>query len=193
LWADRLNLSLLMPIHGHEDFMATAINTSAIGSAQKTATHIGGKYLILQLGNEEFAISVMSVKEIMKMQAVTLVPQTPPFVQGVINLRGKIVPIINLRRKFNIAESEDTDQTCIVVVRMLAESGEQPVGVVVDGVVEVLTLNQEEIEDTPDFGLGDVMPYVRGMAKVKGRVKILLDIDQVLSGQQLEKVAALRP
>jgi purine-binding chemotaxis protein CheW len=172
--------------------MATAISTSAMGVMQKTTTHISGKYLILQLGNEEFAISVMSVKEIMKMQAITLVPQTPPFVQGVINLRGKIVPVINLRRKFNIAEREDTDQTCIVVVRMLAEGGEQPVGVVVDGVVEVLTLNQEEIEDTPDFGLGDVMPYVRGMAKVKGRVKILLDIDQVLGGQQLDKIIPLR-
>jgi len=168
--------------------MATAINTPSIKTMPVPAAQISGKHLIFQLGSEEFAINVMSVKEIMKMQSITIVPQTPSFVQGVINLRGKIVPVINLRRKFGIEDRDDTDLTCIVVVRMQVEGGEQPVGIVVDGVVEVLTFNHEDIEDTPDFGLDGVMPYVRGMAKVKGRVKIVLDIDQVLHGNQIERM-----
>lgn len=170
--------------------MATAINTPSIKIVPAPAAQISGKHLIFQLGAEEFAINVMNVKEIMKMQAITSVPQTPPFVQGVINLRGKIVPVINLRRKFGIEDREDTDLTCIVVVRMQVSGGEQPVGIVVDGVVEVLTFNLEDIEDTPDFGLDGVMPYVRGMAKVKGRVKIVLDIDQVLHGNHLERMVS---
>jgi purine-binding chemotaxis protein CheW len=168
--------------------MATAINTPSIKIAPLPVKQIGGKHLIFQLGSEEFAINVMNVKEIMKMQAITTVPQTPSFVQGVINLRGKIIPVINLRRKFGIEDREDTELTCIVVVRMQVDGGEQPVGIVVDGVVEVLTFNPEDIEDSPDFGLDGVMPYVSGMAKVKGRVKIVLDIDQVLHGNQLERL-----
>lgn len=158
----------------------------------QAAVRRAGKYLIFQLGEEEFAISVLSVKEIMKMQEVTLVPQTPHYVQGVINLRGKIIPVINLRRRFQVEDRENTELTCIVVVRIHTELGEQPVGIVVDGVVEVLSLNPDDIEDTPDFGLDGVMPYVRGMAKVKGRVKILLDIDQVLNGHHLERIVTLK-
>jgi purine-binding chemotaxis protein CheW len=160
--------------------MAAAISTPSMSIVPAPVKQLTGKHLIFQLGTEEFAINVMNVKEIMKMQPITVVPQTPSFVQGVINLRGKIVPVINLRRKFGIEDREYTELTCIVVVRMRVEGGEQPVGVVVDGVVEVLTFNAEDIEDTPDFGLDGMMPYVRGMAKVKGRVKIVLDIDQVL-------------
>jgi len=144
-----------------------------------------GKYLIFLLGEEEFGISVLQVKEIMKMQQVTLVPQTPVFLQGVINLRGRIVPVVNLRSKFNMSSHEETDQTCIVVVRVQMGSGEQPMGIVVDGVVEVLLLGTEDIEDTPDFGRDATASYVRGMAKSKGRVKILLDIDRILSNQDL--------
>ena len=108
-----------------------------------------------------------------------------------INLRGKIVPVINLRRRFKVEDLATTALTCIVVVRLRSETGEQPVGIVVDGVVEVLSLNQDDIEDTPDFGLDGAMPYVRGMAKIKGRVKILLDIDQVLHGHQLDRLAII--
>jgi purine-binding chemotaxis protein CheW len=171
--------------------MATLSTTPSIKIVPLPSAQKGGKHLIFQLGNEEFAINVMNVKEIMKMQTVTTVPQTPSFVQGVINLRGKIIPVINLRRKFGIEDREDTDLTCIVVVRMQVSGGEQPVGIVVDGVVEVLTFNAEDIEDTPDFGLDEVMPYVRGMAKVKGRVKIVLDIDQVLHGNHLERMGLI--
>jgi purine-binding chemotaxis protein CheW len=172
--------------------MTLAITNATPAGLEQAALRRAGKYLIFQLGDEEFAISVLSVKEIMKMQEVTLVPQTPHYVSGVINLRGKIVPVISLRIRFGVGEIENTDLTCIVVVRMQTENGEQPIGIVVDGVVEVLSLSSDDIEDTPDFGIDGATPYVRGMAKVKGRVKILLDIDQVLNGHQLEKLVAIK-
>jgi len=150
-----------------------------------------GKYLIFELGNEEFGISVLQVKEIMKLQAITTVPQTPAFLQGVINLRGRIVPVVGLRSKFNMPDQEATDRTCIVVVRVEMKGGEQPMGIIVDGVVEVLLLGAEEIEDTPDFGRDVTTSYVRGMAKSKGKVKILIDIDRVLSSQELGSLASI--
>jgi purine-binding chemotaxis protein CheW len=166
--------------------MAVANKTAAPGS--NALDRRAGKYLIFHLGQEEFGASVLSVKEIMKMQEITTVPQTPACVQGVINLRGKIVPVINLRRKFAMEERENTGLTCIVVMRLSSEHGERLTGIVVDGVVEVLTLNASDIEDAPDFGLELARSYVLGMAKTKGKVRILLDIDQVLSARELETV-----
>ncbi len=151
-----------------------------------------GKYLIFRLGDEEFGASVLKVKEIMKMQEITIVPQTPDFVQGVINLRGKIVPVINLRKKFSLEDREATELTCIVVMRIVFSSGEQSLGIIVDSVVEVLTLASEDIEDAPDFGLSAISRYVRGMAKNKGRVRILLDIDEVLRVEELDRSFAGR-
>ena len=139
-----------------------------------------GKYLIFDLGTEEFGIRVLQVKEIMKMQEITLVPQAPVALQGVINLRGRIVPVMNLRRKFGMPEQPYTERTCIIVVRVAQGSGEQPIGLIVDGVQEVLLLSHDDIEESPDFG-HEGSSYIFGMATSKGRVKILLDIDRVLS------------
>ena len=150
-----------------------------------------GKYLIFQLGREEFGAGVLKVREIMKLQEITAVPQTPAFVKGVINLRGRVIPVIDLRMKFGLPEQDYTEHTCIVVVRAESTGGEVPMGVVVDDVVEVLTLTGTDIEDTPDFGDGAATPYLLGMAKIKGRVKILLDMDQVLSRQELRGLDAL--
>jgi purine-binding chemotaxis protein CheW len=159
--------------------------------ASKTpVSALAGKYLIFELGGEEFGISVLQVKEIMKMQQITMVPKAPHFLQGVINLRGRIVPVMNLRRKFGMSEQGDTERTCIVVVRSDTEAGEQPMGIIVDGVVEVLLLGEEEIEHAPDFGVEDRSSCVQGMAKNKGTVKILLDIDKVLSGEQIGALPA---
>ncbi len=142
-----------------------------------------GKYLIFELAHEEFGISVLQVREIMKTQEITAVPRAPHHLQGVINLRGHIVPVVNLRRKFDMPEQEDTERTCIVVVGVHMNGGEQPIGLVVDSVVEVLLVNASEIEDTPHFGREIDTAYVRGMATIKGKVKILLDIDSTLSDQ----------
>jgi purine-binding chemotaxis protein CheW len=162
-----------------------AINVQSVSSPQ------AGKYLIFELGNEEFGIGVLQVKEIMKLQEITRVPRAPEYLQGVINLRGRIVPVINLRRRFQMAEEAYTERTCIVVVRTEVAGVEQPIGIIVDGVVEVLLLSAEEIEERPDYGRDDAPSFVRGMAKSKGKVKILLDIDQVLNSQELNAVAAI--
>jgi purine-binding chemotaxis protein CheW len=151
----------------------------------------GGKYLVFQLGREEFGIRVVKVREIMGIQDITAVPQTPAHVKGVINLRGKVIPVVDLRLKFGLPEQEYTPRTCIVVVQVRGEAGPMLMGIVVDGVAEVLTLAVADIEDTPDFGDGTVTPYLLGLAKVKDKVKILLEIDRVLSTQDLHALNEL--
>lgn len=150
-----------------------------------------GKYLIFHLGTEEFGGEVLKVREILGLQDITAVPQVPPFVKGVINLRGKVTPVIDLRIKFGLPQEEYTARTCIVVVRTHQAGEDLHIGMIVDGVVEVLSLTAGEIEDTPDFGPGVLTPYLRGMAKVKGKVKILLDIDQVLQSAEVGELGAL--
>ncbi len=154
-----------------------------------------GKYLIFRLGAEEFGVRVTKVREIMGMQEVTPVPQTPVAVKGVINLRGKVIPVLDLRIKFGLQPEPHTPLTCIIVVRTQLEGDEVLMGVIVDEVAEVLRLGEGdgagEIEDTPDFGPGVETPYLLGMAKVKDKVKILLDIDQVIKSSEIEALGAL--
>ena len=150
-----------------------------------------GKYLVFQLGQEEFGIGVLKVREIMGVQDITAVPQTPGYVKGVINLRGKVIPVVDLRLKFGLPEIEYTQRTCIIVVEVRGTEASTLMGIVVDGVAEVLNLAGSDVEDTPDFGQGAATPYLLGMAKIKGKVKILLDIDQVLSSQELVGLGAL--
>lgn len=144
-----------------------------------------GKYLTFSLANEEFGIRVLQVREIMGMQDITFVPQTEPHIKGVINLRGKVVPVICLRTKFGMPQIEHTPRTCIVVVQLLGEDGLMLIGVLVDSVSEVVTLNGSEIEDTPEFGTGQNLGYILGMAKVRDRVKILIDIQQILTASEI--------
>ncbi len=167
----------------------SALATNEPAAAQSDAR--AGKYLTFQLANEEFGIRVLKVREIMGLQEITAVPQTPVHVKGVINLRGKVVPVIDLRLKFGVAAAEYTQRTCIIVTQVEAESGAVLMGIVVDGVSEVLNLTGAEIEDTPDFGEEVAGRYLLGMAKVKGKVKILLDIDRVLSAQELRRLGAI--
>ena len=151
-----------------------------------------GKYLIFRLGREEFGARVMQVREIMGLQEVTPVPHTPEFVKGVINLRGKVIPVVDLRLKFGLSPEPCTAHTCIIVVRMLRieeEDGkeeESMMGIVVDEVVEVINLAASEIEDTPDFGTGVLTPWLLGVAKVREKVKILLDINRALHSKSLD-------
>jgi purine-binding chemotaxis protein CheW len=150
-----------------------------------------GKYLTFQLVQEEFGIGVLKVREIMGLQEITAVPQTPAHVKGVINLRGKVIPVIDLRLKFGLPQGEYSQRTCIIVAQVQGESGPIQMGVIVDGVSEVLSLTGTEIEDTPDFGEDSAGHYLLGMAKVKGKVKILLDIDKVLSSHDLRNLAEM--
>jgi len=149
-----------------------------------------GKYLVFELNKEECCIQVLKVREIMGVQDITAVPQTPHYVKGVINLRGKVIPVVDLRLKFGLPEAEYTQRTCIIVVQVQRESTKMLLGIVVDSVAEVLNITAADIEDTPNFGQGAATPYLLGMAKLKGRVKLLLDIDEVLASQDLCSLAA---
>ncbi len=169
-------------------------STTLVANESSTATQTdarAGKYLTFQLANEEFGIRVLKVREIMGLQEITAVPQTPLHIKGVINLRGKVVPVIDLRLKFGLDAAEYTQRTCIIVTQVQGESGSILMGIVVDGVSEVLNLTAQEIEDTPDFGEAITGRYLLGMAKVKGKVKILLDIDRVLSTQDIHGLNAI--
>ncbi len=150
------------------------------------------KYLTFMLADEEYGISILKIKEIIGMMPITTVPQTPEFVKGVINLRGKVIPVIDLRLRFGMDSIDYTERTCIIVVEIEGSAGTVQIGIVVDAVSEVLNVSGEDVEETPTFGAKLNTDYILGMAKMEGGVKILLDIDRVLSGeeiQQLEKAA----
>lgn len=151
-----------------------------------------GKYLSFFLDHEEYGIGILKVKEIIGMMPITLVPQTPSYVKGVVNLRGRVIPVIDLRSRFGMESAEYTERTCIIVVEVQSTGGQIQTGIVVDSVSEVLNIRGSEIEDTPAFGAKLNTDYILGMAKLGGSVKILLDIDKVLNDDELtslEKVA----
>ena len=132
------------------------------------------------LGREEYGLPVLKVREIIKMMDITTVPQVPGHVRGVINLRGKVIPVIDLRLKFGFEQQGYTERTCIIVVEVALSSGSALMGVIVDRVSEVLNIAPEEIERTPEFGEKVQTDYIKAIAKVRGKVEILLDLDRVL-------------
>jgi purine-binding chemotaxis protein CheW len=144
-----------------------------------------GKYLTFQLGKEVYGIEILKVQEIIGMMPVTRVPKTPEFVRGVINLRGKVIPVIELRRKFQMETREDTERTCIVVVQVAGAAGMVTMGLLVDEVSEVLNVAQEQIEAPPSFGVGVDTDFILGMGKIGSKVVMLLDADKVLSSDEL--------
>jgi purine-binding chemotaxis protein CheW len=150
-----------------------------------------GKYLTFSLGIEEYGIGILKVKEIIGLMRITPVPRTPEYVKGVINLRGKVIPVIDLRLRFGMDSVEYQERTCIVVVEIDAGSGRLHIGTVVDSVSEVVTIKESDIEDTPNFGTTLNTECILGMAKSGGGVKILLDIDRVLSSEQINSLRKL--
>ncbi len=150
-----------------------------------------GKYLTFTLAGEEYGIGIKKVREIVGMMTVTHVPQTPHYVKGVINLRGKVIPIVDLRLKFGMEPMEYTERTCIIVVEIAGEGKTIAMGIVVDSVSEVLNIRNGEIDDTPAFGSNLDTDYILGMAKMAGGVKILLDIDRVLGETEFSAIGHL--
>jgi len=150
-----------------------------------------GKYLTFMLADEEYGIGILKVKEIIGMMPITTVPQTPGFVKGVINLRGKVIPVVDLRLKFGMQATDYTERTCIIVVEIAREAGTIQIGSVVDAVSEVLNIKGEDVEATPSFGSSLDTSYILGMAKIEGGVKILLDIDRVLTGEEVEMMSTV--
>jgi purine-binding chemotaxis protein CheW len=153
--------------------------------SRKNSMDREGKYLTFSLAGEEYGIVILKVKEIIGMMPVTPVPKTPSYVKGVINLRGKVIPVADLRLKFDMEEAAYTERTCIIVVEIRDGLGHVLMGIVVDSVSEVLNIKGGEIEDTPAFGTQMDTDYILGMAKTGGGVKILLDIDKVFGGEEM--------
>ena len=167
--------------------MAEALTESAKKDSGRisTMTEREGKYLTFCLENEEYGISILKIKEIIGMMTITSVPQTPDFVKGVINLRGKVLPVIDLRQKFSMSEMEYNDKTCIIVVELDMRDSVLHVGIVVDSVSEVLNIKKEDIDENVSFGVSVHTEYIQGIARTEDSVKILLDIDQVFNLEEL--------
>jgi purine-binding chemotaxis protein CheW len=167
------------------------MTTESIESKPASQAVLAGKYLTFSLGRESYGVEVLKIREIIRLIEITAVPQMPDFIKGVINLRGKIIPVIDLRLKFGLAQAETTERTCIVVVQVDLSSGNKTqMGLVVDSVEEVINISQSDIEETPHFGIDLQTDYLLGMAKIKGKVKTLLDIDRVVTAEdvvQLQK------
>ncbi len=159
--------------------------TKTMDQAVKAMADKEGKYLTFSLAGEEYGIGILKVKEIIGMMPITTVPRTPGFVKGVINLRGKVIPVVDLRLKFDMEEIAYTERTCIIVVEIRSQGGSVLIGIVVDSVSEVLNIKGGDIEETPTFGARVNTDYILGMAKMNGTVKILLDIDKVLSAEEI--------
>ena len=141
-----------------------------------------GKFLTFVLSNEEYGIEILKVREIIGLMDITSVPQTPDYMKGVINLRGKVIPVIDLRMKFSMPEEEHTQETCVIVVEVNGTS----IGLIVDSVSEVSDIGSGEIENAPKFGQGIDTSFIMGLGKVKEKIIIMLDIDEVLSSDELE-------
>lgn len=163
--------------------------TGATGAGETTRAR-PGKYLTFRLQSEEYGIEILKVQEIIKMMDITRVPRTPEFVRGVVNLRGKVIPVIDLRLKFSMPAKEATEKTCIVVVQARRENGTTvTMGVIVDEVSEVLDISADQLEPAPEFGTAIDTGFLLGMGKVAKAVIMLLDADKVLNTGELAEIA----
>jgi purine-binding chemotaxis protein CheW len=164
-------------------------------TAQKTnetnesLANLAGKYLTFLLGDESYGIEILKVQEIIGMQSITRIPRTPEYVKGVINLRGKVIPVIDLRLRFGMEVAEVSRKTCIIVVQVAKADINVTMGIVVDEVSEVLEIAAAEIEPAPGFGTRVETSFIMGMAKTESAVKILLDIDKIMSENEMEALA----
>ncbi len=159
---------------------------SNVTTETPTKANLAGKYLTFMLGHEFYGIDVLKIREIIRQSEITVVPQMPEYVRGVINLRGKIIPVLDLRLKFGLVQAETTERTCIVVVQVQSASANRVLmGLVVDDVEEVLHIGAADIEDTPDFGTQLDTAYLLGMAKIKARVVALLDVDPAVGAANI--------
>jgi purine-binding chemotaxis protein CheW len=154
--------------------------------AEATVRAGAGKYLTFNLDNEEFGLEILKVQEIIGIMKVTRVPRAPNFVRGVINLRGKVIPVVDLRLKFGMESKPDTERTCIIVVQINRGGSRITMGSIVDDVSEVLNINREQLEPAPSFGVSVDTEFILGMGKVAQKVVMLLDIDSVLSGAEAD-------
>jgi purine-binding chemotaxis protein CheW len=149
-----------------------------------------GKYLTFKLGPESYGLGILKVQEIIGMLAVTRMPRTPEYVRGVVNLRGKVIPVLDLRLKFGMEGRQDTERTCIIVVQLHSNDSVVTMGIIVDEVSEVLDVTQPQIEPPPSFGMAVDVSFILGMGKVGQKVVILLDADRILMRNELETIGS---
>lgn len=168
--------------------MAENATIAVASGAAAGASELAGKYLTFELGGEVYGLEILKVQEIIGMMAVTRVPKTPEFVRGVINLRGQVIPVVDLRLKFGLESKEDTEKTCIIVVQVASAESEVTMGISVDEVSEVMDIEVEQIENTPSFGSNVDTDFILGMGKVAEKVVMMLDVDKVLSGAEITLV-----
>jgi len=167
---------------------AEAVDTASAGGDQH-------QYLTFRIGLEMFAIGILHIREIIEYGSLTTVPMMPPFVRGVINLRGSVVPVIDLSARFGRGESTVNNRSCIVILEVEACAGDeehlQEIGVIVDAVSEVLEISPDEIEPPPSFGARIRADFISGMGKVKGKFVILLNVQQALDTREMAELAAI--
>jgi purine-binding chemotaxis protein CheW len=163
-------------------------SAAAVAEKSDVGAQLAGKYLTFKLAEEEYGLEILKVQEIIQMQAVTKVPRTPDYMRGVINLRGKVIPVVDLRRKFGLDSVKDTEKTCIIVVQITHKDGTVVMGIIIDEVKEVLDIKAENIEDTPSFGATVNTEFILGIGKIGTSVKMLLSIDKVLSFAEIDSL-----
>jgi len=174
------------------NFDAEYMQTEPAKPTDDRVHHLAGKYLTFTLHQESYGIDVLKVREIIRRTEITTLPQMPDYVRGVINLRGKIIPVMDLRLRFGLPEAQTTEQACIVVAQVKLPGGKSTqMGMVVDGVEEVVNIAAADLEETPRFGVEVSTECILAMAKVKGVVKTLLDIDRVVGNTTAEVQASI--
>ena len=146
------------------------------------------KYLTFAIGEEQYGLEILKVRGIENLVTITKVPKMPPYIKGVINLRGKVIPMIDLRLKFDMEEKEYNDRTCSIVVEINGKKGIIVMGIIVDQVLEVININSDEIDENVNFGTQIDTKYILGIAKAKDAIKIILDIDKVLTTEELSLI-----
>ncbi len=165
--------------------MAESMNVTQAGEPAGGLAGLAGKYLTFRLAVEEYGLEILKVQEIIGIMKVTSVPKMPEYIRGVINLRGKVIPVVELRLKFGMESREDTEKTCIIVVQIAGSSQKVTMGIIVDEVSEVMDINLAQIDAAPSFGASVSTDFILGMGKIEEKVVIMLDIDRVLSTQDI--------
>lgn len=179
---------MTMAMTGRGMALHSSIGESAVGA------QLAGKYMTFKLADEEYGLEILKVREIIGLMDITRVPRTKEYIRGVINLRGKVIPVVDLRLKFGMARTESTDQTVIIVVQCALQDRSLTMGILVDEVLEVLSIGADHIEPPPNFGAGALETgFILGVGKADRRVIFLLDIARVLTAEDARHAGAAEP
>lgn len=157
----------------------------------KAIESLAGKFLTFELADEAYGLEILKVQEIIGIMKVTRVPKLPDYIKGVINLRGKVIPVVDLRLKFNMDSQEETEKTCIIVVQIQRGEAKVITGLMVDEVSEVMDISTEQIEEAPSFGASVSTDFLLGIGKVNDKVIMLMDVDEVLSADEIDEIATV--